>query len=492
MNSVVDEMETTYERGSMTWSWSLDALDWFVPNAAAMERSERAVARNFVFTHFVGPLMSQPVPLYLYMTDASHGVACWTIIASVWGFWLLPFVFKWTRSLAIAATASVQLLLFISLFGAYFYGGVSSPFLPWMIVSLLLGFFYLSHRPVRVIAMFSMSIAIFCLSYLRFGFPELVPVEHLSTVGWLSILSATAYMSWMAIFYANIMTMRSDLERESARHLATSIRLRQAKEVADAANRAKSIFLAKMSHGFRTPLNAVIGYSEILLEDADAACPGEERVADLKRINNAGKHLLSLVTEMLDLSKIESDRIDLKVETFDLNALLRDIASTSKPLIDANGNDFELHAPSGLGQVCTDATKLRQVLLNLLSNAAKFTSKGLITLTAARHREAAGDWIDIHVKDNGIGISKLDIQRLFQDYGQATPETAKKYGGTGLGLAISRRYCELMGGGITVTSELGRGSCFIVRTPANCVDRPKSAAAREDERTFPASPAYAQ
>ena len=261
----------------MTWSWFLDALDWFIPNAAAMERSERAVARNFVFTHFVGPLMSQPVPLFLYLTDVSHGFAVWTIIISVWGFWLLPFVFKWTRSLEIAAAASVQLLLFVSLFGAYHYGGVSSPLLPWMIVSLLLGFFYLSHRPALVFAMFSTSIGVFCLCYLRFGFPELVPLVQLSTVGWLSILSATAYMSWMAIFYANIMTMRSDLERESGRHLATSIRLRRAKEAAEAANRAKSIFLAKMSHEFRTPLNAVIGYSEILLEDADAAGAGEER-----------------------------------------------------------------------------------------------------------------------------------------------------------------------------------------------------------------------
>jgi signal transduction histidine kinase len=474
----------------MTWGWFLDALDWFVPNAAAMERSERAVARNFVFTHFVGPLMSQPVPLFLYLTDVSHGVACWTIIVSVWAFWLLPFVFKWTRSLEIAAVASVQLLLFVSLFGAYNYGGVSSPLLPWMIISLLLGFFYLSHRPVLVIAMFSLSIGVFCLSYLRFGFPELVPLARLSTVGWLSILSATVYMSWMAIFYANIMTMRSDLERESARHLATSIRLRQAKEAADAANRAKSIFLAKMSHEFRTPLNAVLGYSEILLEDADAARADEERITDLKRINNAGKHLLSLVTEMLDISKIESDRIDLNIEAFDLNALLHDIASTSKPLVGANGNAFEIHAPPDLGQVRTDPTKLRQVLLNLLSNAAKFTSKGLITLTAVRRREPASDWIEIHVKDNGIGISKPDIQRLFQDYGQATPETAKRYGGTGLGLAISRRYCELMGGGISVTSELGRGSCFIVRILANCADQAKKAALRDDEGVSGVVPAY--
>jgi signal transduction histidine kinase len=454
----------------MTLNWFLGALDWFIPGSATIERSERAVARNFVFTHIFGPLLSQPVPLFLYFTDTSHGMACWTMIVSVWAFWLLPFVFKWTRSLDIAATISVQLLLFVSLFGAYNYGGVSSPFLPWMIVSLLLGFFYLSHHPMRVITMFAVDIGTFSFLYLRFGFPDLVPLARLETVGWLSILSATVYMSWMAIFYANIATMRSDLEREGERHRATADRLRQAKELADAANRAKSIFLAKMSHEFRTPLNAVIGYSEILLEDAEAAGAGAERVSDLKRINGAGKHLLSLVTEVLDISKIESDHIDLNVQTFDLNTLLNDIVSTSKPLIDANGNTFELQAPSGMGQVSTDPTKLRQVLLNLLSNAAKFTNKGAITLVAARHRTAASDWIDIQVKDNGIGISKSDMQRLFQNFGQASPETSKKYGGTGLGLAISRRYCALMGGGISVTSELGRGSCFSVRVLANCAD----------------------
>ena len=475
----------------MTWSWFFSALDWFIPNAAALERSERAVARNFVFTHLFGPLMSQPVPLYLYLTDKSHGVACWTVILCSWAFWLLPFVFKWSRSLELSATASVQLLLFVSLFGAYNYGGVSSPLLPWMIVSLLLGFFYLSHRPALVVALFSSHIAVFIFCYLCFGFPELVPLAALSTVGWVSILSATVYMSWMAIFYANIMTMRSDLEQESERHRATSVRLRQAKEAAEAANRAKSIFLAKMSHEFRTPLNAVIGYSEILLEDAEAAGADKQRLLDLKRINGAGKHLLALVTEVLDISKIESDRIDLNVATFDLNDLLNDIASTSKPLIGANGNAFELHAPPGLGLVSNDPTKLRQVLLNLLSNATKFTSKGVIALTAARQRDAAGDWVEIQVRDNGIGISKVDMQRLFQDFGQATPETAKKYGGTGLGLAISRRYCELMGGGVTVTSELGRGSCFSLRIRANCAEQAQRAAAPSGEDLSTTNLAYA-
>jgi signal transduction histidine kinase len=475
----------------MSLNWFLRALDWFIPESATIERSERAVARNFVFTHIFGPLLSQPIPLYLYRTDLSHGFACWTMIVCVWSFWLLPFIFKWTRSLEFSATISVQLLLFTSLFGAFYYGGVSSPFLPWMIVSLLLGFFYLSRQPILVIGMFSLNIGVFSFLYLRYGFPDLVPFASLATVGWLSILSAAVYMSWMAIFYANIATMRSDLEREGERHRATAIRLREAKELADAANRAKSIFLAKMSHEFRTPLNAVIGYSEILLEDAEAASASADRVSDLKRINAAGKHLLSLVTEVLDITKIESDRIDLNVEAFDVNALLYDIASTSKPLIDANGNTFDLQAPPGLGVVKTDPTKLRQVLLNLLSNAAKFTNKGVITLVAARHRTTASDWIDFQVKDNGIGISKANMERLFQNFGQASPETSKKYGGTGLGLAISRQYCALMGGGITVTSEVGRGSCFSVRILANCADERAAAGAASDNSASVATPAFA-
>ncbi|MGB8400277.1 sensor histidine kinase [Bradyrhizobium sp.] len=359
------------------------------------------------------------------------------------------------------------MLAFTSLFGAYFYGGVSSPFLPWLIIALLLGFFYLSERPILVVGLFFFNILGFCAAYLGWGFPELVPQQQLSTVGWISIMSATIYMAWMAIYYANMITMRSELEREAERHRETAVRLRQAKDMADIANRAKSIFLAKMSHELRTPLNAVIGFSEILLEDVGAEGKSARKKADLERINSAGKHLLSLVTDVLDLSKIESNFIELKIEEFDLNEMVREVVANVQPMVAEKGNKLVVKCPANLGIVSTDPTKLRQAALNLMSNAAKFTEHGTITLSVQRRRSQGGDWIEIQVQDSGIGIAQSDIGRLFRNFGQVNSATSSKYGGTGLGLALSQKLCALMGGGISVTSEFGRGSCFTIRVPAS-------------------------
>ena len=450
----------------LIWNKLVELIDWFIPPAAKAERSERGLAQNFVFTHLFGPALSQSIALFLYLSDPHPGFVCWTMIICIWLFWTLPFVYKWTADLQLSALISVELLAFASLFGAYFYGGVSSPFLPWLIISLLLGFFYLSERPILVIGLFTFNILGFCVAYLMWGFPELVTQQQLSTVGWISILSATIYMSWMAIYYANMITMRSDLEREAERHRETSVRLRQAKDMADAANRAKSIFLAKMSHELRTPLNAVIGFSEILLENVDLKGTNGRKKLDLERINSAGKHLLSLVTDVLDLSKIESNFIELKIEEFDLNTMVDEVIANVQPLVAENGNKLIVKCRSDLGIVSTDQTKLRQAALNLMSNAAKFTEHGTITLCVQRRRSHAGDWIEIQVQDTGIGISKSDIGRLFQNFGQATAATANRYGGTGLGLALSQKLCALMGGGISATSEPGHGSCFMIRVLA--------------------------
>jgi len=446
------------------WGRIVRFIDWFIPAEAKLERSERGLAQNFVFTHLAGPALSQSISVFLYLSDPHPGFACWTVIVCIWLFWALPFVYKYTGDLQLSALMSVELLAFASLFGAYFYGGVSSPFLPWMLVSLLLGFFYFSERPILVVGLFTFNIAGFVAAYLAYGFPDLLSHEQLSIVGWISILSATIYMSWMAIYYADMITMRSDLEREAERHRETSIRLREAKDMADKANRAKSIFLAKMSHELRTPLNAVIGFSEILLDDVDGK--DSRKKADLERINSAGKHLLSLVTDVLDLSKIESNHIDLKIEKFDLNEMVREVVATVEPMVVENKNKLIVKCPSDLGIVSTDPTKLRQAALNLLSNAAKFTRDGTVILAVQRRKRQAGDWIEIQVQDTGIGIAEADIGRLFQNFGQINRATSSKYGGTGLGLSLSQKLCALMGGGISVKSEVGQGSIFTIRVLA--------------------------
>jgi signal transduction histidine kinase len=445
---------------------SLRIIDWFIPEAAKSERSEFGLARNFVFTHLAGPLLSQSISLFLYRSDPDPGFACWTMILCIWLFWTLPFIYKWTGNLRRTAMVSVELLAFTSLFGAYFYGGVGSPFLPWLIVSLLLGFFYLSKSPALVVALFTFNIFMFAGAQFVWGFPEIVSEKDLATVGWISILSATIYMSWMAIYYASMMSRSSEIERETESHRETALRLREAKDMADVANRAKSIFLAKMSHELRTPLNAVIGFSEILLENAEFNGHTESKKADLKRINAAGQHLLSLVTDVLDLSKIESNFIELKTEQFDLAQTIRGIVASCEPMMSKKGNKLIVRCADHLGMVSTDATKLRQATLNLLSNAAKFTENGAVTLSVYRRKSTAGDWIEIQVQDTGIGIAKSDIAHLFQNFSQANRTTSSKYGGTGLGLALSQKLCGLMGGGITVTSDMGRGSTFTIRVLA--------------------------
>ena len=231
------------------------------------------------------------------------------------------------------------------------------------------------------------------------------------------------------------------------------------------ASQHKSAFLANMSHELRTPLNAIIGYSEMLQEDA-ADQGAEGMVPDLKKVNAAGRHLLSLINAVLDLSKIEAGRMDLHLEEFSVAELVQDIGAVVQPLAEKNANRFDVTC-GDVGRLRADQTKLRQALLNLLSNAFKFTDHGVVALEVARERTPdEREWLRFHVRDSGIGLTQEQMGRLFQEFSQAEASTASKYGGTGLGLALSRRLCRLMGGDITVESTPGQGSVFTVRLPA--------------------------
>jgi signal transduction histidine kinase len=238
----------------------------------------------------------------------------------------------------------------------------------------------------------------------------------------------------------------------------------QAQKIAEDANRTKSDFLANMSHELRTPLNAIIGYSEILAEDVeDIGHP--EMVDDLSKIRNAGKHLLNLINDVLDLSKIESGKMDLYIESFDINELVQEIADTVKPICDKNNNQLIVNYLDNTELMHSDLTKVRQSLFNLVSNASKFTSDGQIQLNITQELQTTGNFICFQISDTGIGIKSEQISKLFQPFSQADNSTTRKYGGTGLGLAITKEFATMMGGSIKVTSEYGRGSTFTLRLP---------------------------
>src|ERR1700738_303579 len=268
----------------------------------------------------------------------------------------------------------------------------------------------------------------------------------------------------------------ADLEATIRKAMGEIAKLREIERRRLAAEYARSNlshFLANMSHELRTPLNAIIGLTDMMVGNA-ARFGTEKALEPLRRVLSAGRHLLALINDILDLSKIEAGRMDLNLASFSLAPVIDEVVKTIEPLAAKNGNQVAVHCDGEIGTMHADQMRLRQALLNLMSNAHKFTERGTITIEAHHRQESGGDWITLAVTDTGIGMTPEQMGKLFQEFSQASSSTASKYGGTGLGLVISRRFCQMMGGDITVASESGRGSTFPIRLP-RIVDLPKEA-----------------
>ncbi|MBL8111992.1 MAG: HAMP domain-containing histidine kinase [Acidobacteria bacterium] len=305
------------------------------------------------------------------------------------------------------------------------------------------------------------------------------PVElsfRVAEAPWKTAPALAAYVLALGLGIAGFLWFRTASLHARARELEAVVEARTheliaARDQALAGSRTKDAFLANVSHELRTPLNAILGYAELLFEELPGRA--DDSLEDVERIRGAAQLQLQLVNEILDLSKIEAGRFELHLETFPLDDLVSTVVSTVRTLVARNANQLVVAGSPGAGSITADRTRLMQVLLNLLSNASKFTKGGTVTLAVSRVGSGESEEISLRVSDTGIGMTPPQLERLFQPFLQAEASTSATYGGTGLGLVIAKRFCELMGGDLTVESESGKGSHFTARIPANPGERSK-------------------
>lgn len=446
-------------------------VDWFIPAPLLAEREMRTRARMFLISHLFGPILGNVIPAYLCWLDPHPGATLLVLALSITCFWIFPFLLKYTGRYALLSYISVQNLLFAILWGCYFYGGASSPFLPWLVTVPLLAFFYLGasvRNCVIILLQIGISLGGFSEFYLLGGsFPTKIPLSQMQGIGVISIISASMYVAMMALFYAKILASQTEVEAEVNRHLQTSAKLRAAALQAERAGIAKAAFLDSMSHELRTPLNAVIGYSEMLLEDTDAAAD-PMGFADLGRIQSAGQKLLSLVNAILDLSKIEAGKMEIFRESIDLPIFVRQLEARWSAADKSCGNSISTRLIDSTGCAYTDRAKLERMVDALVENATRFTKGGTIEIVVDTTQNAgfAGEsWLSISVRDSGAGIAPENLASLFDIFVNREDATTSNYGSAGLGLPLCDRLCRLLDGNLTVASELGRGSTFTIRLP---------------------------
>lgn len=437
-------------------------VDWFVPVPLEQSPGTLQAVRMFLFSHLFGPILGHTITLSMLLLQGGHtDPHWWVLFLAITAFWPFTIVLRLTGWYVPLSLLSIQNLMFCIFWACYQYGGISSPIMPWLVAVPLLGFFYLPGKSTRITVslLIVANLAVFLCLYQLYGFREIPASQGLVALGLISTLCASAYVSMMALYFASIVYSQGDLEREVVQHKETEQRLREATAQAVRAAAAKSEFLAKMSHELKNPLNAAIGYSELLIEDSDES--NVQRLADLRAIRSAGHRLLVLIDNLLELSRLEAGKVDLRVEEFDLVDCIEQTVASSRPLIEAGGNELVLRTLP-VGRITCDRQKLERIVEGLLSNAAKFTQNGRVTVSVSVQEST---W-SVSIEDNGIGIGPERIDNLFETIGTSEGETSSKYDDeVRLGLPLAYRYCRLMGGDLLVESELGRGCKLVVWLP---------------------------
>ena len=458
-------------------SSGLDAfLDYFIPAEIRVRPDSHRRARMFMLSHVFGPFLGNVIPLYLFMIGADRDYRFWIFATSITAFWIYPFLLKYTRQYTVLAFISIENLLFCILWACYSYGGIYSPFLPWVLITPTLAFFYLpSTGRIRnaLLALIATNVMAFGgLVMSGFRFPA-VDLGQLQVIGIISTISASIYVAMMSLYFARVLKDQQKFEREVGDLVATTENLQSLTAAAQQASAAKSDFVASMSHELRTPLNAVIGYSQLLLDDARDQ--GDRSIVhDLESINGAGTHLLTLVNDILDFSKIEAKKMEVYPTPDNLKQHLGEIARTVGPALADRNYAFEVDLDDADFLVETDWSALSKGINHVLLGAATAPGGGTLKLNAKRTEDGHCLLKISDPQGAGDGRPMESLFDIFHDDRDASPT---KYGGAGIGLALGLRFVRLIGGDIT-TSHNGRGArSFTISLPLSAPRAPALALA---------------
>lgn len=444
----------------------MNLIEYFVPASVRADRDKANQARMFLISHSLGPILGNAVPLSVLAFNATLRIDAIVLVAAVTAFWIFPWLLRRGIRYDVLVLTSVVNLNFCILWSCYFYGGVSSPTLPWLLIIPILSLFYIGGERRLQPALLAISAGAFVLFLVMYSLvpppPMNMPAFAVHGLGFVSTAAALAYVATMAIYYSRIFDASIALEAEVQRRRATADQLREAIVAADRAGSAKADFLARMSHEIKTPLNAIIGYSQLLREEA--LPQGEAARQDIDRIHSAGTYLLRLINMILDLSKLEAGKMRFDIRR---QSLVRCLSATVAEYRASTGgprNSIVLDVDGQLDEASFDSLRLKQVLTTIIENADQHTSRGTIAVVARPAMGSSGTF-DIRIVDTGAGIPPETLGTLFENLHATREAAGGRFGGTGLSLTVAQLLCRAMGGGIAVESTVGLGSSFTVSLP---------------------------
>ena len=444
------------------------AAAYFLPPSITSDREATNQARMFLVSHLFGPSMGVSVPAALYAFDPTPEYDIAVLAVGIAAFLVFPFLLRWGWDYRRLVLLSILNLNFVIFWSCFHYGGVHSPTLVWVLIIPILSVFYIGgdeRQKMRLILASAACCLLFMCAYLTLSpDPNDIPAAAMEVLGATSAVAVMCYVAVMAVYYARIFDAGVDLEREVARRRLMSIELRRSVEAADRAASMKSEFLAKMSHELRSPLNAIIGYGELLKEDCDDR-QDDLMQADLDKILEAGAYLTRLIDMILDLAKVDAGKMQFNPGPHDLCDILDIVLRNQQDLIAANGNTVSMSIEPDVRLVKIDGSRLVQIVESIVKNAATHTQNGTITIEVWPTEIAGLPAFEIIVRDTGCGIPPEILAVIFETFLVDREASNGRYGGTGLALSVTSKLCEAMGGKVTAKSAEGVGSTLTVTLP---------------------------